>query len=172
MKMSKRLEDAFNKQMYEEMNSWYIYLEIASWYNDKGLNGFMNWMQEQAEEELGHAKRFRDYLMVRGNQLSYAPVGVGVPKFSGKTAIDGLKKSLEHEQYITKCIADLCDLAVTEKDHGAALFLEWFTSEQEEEEDSLQVILDKMAIIGGDCGSGLLSIDKMLGKRELEDTDD
>lgn len=168
MKMIKELEVAFNKQMHEEMDSWYIYLTIAAWYEAKGLRGFANWMHVQAEEELQHAKRFRDYLMLRGNQVSYSAVGAGVAAFSGTSPVDGLKKGFEHEQHITKCISELYDSALSKKDHGATLFLEWFISEQEEEEDSIRVLLDEVAI-AGDCGAGLFEIDKLLSERKLGD---
>ncbi len=168
MKMIKVLEEAFNKQIIAELDSWYVYLGLAAWYESKGLHGFRDWMHLQAEEELEHAARIRDYLMYRGNEVYYSPVGVDIAKFSGSSPVDGMKESLKHEQFITKCIANLLDLSHHHNDHGAALFLQWFVSEQEEEEANVQDVLDLLAV-AGDSGSGLLDIDKRLGKRKKEE---
>lgn len=167
MKMTEALEKAFNKQIIAELDSWYVYLGLAAWYEKKGLHGFRDWMHLQAEEELEHAARIRDYLMYRGNEVHYSPVGVNIAKFAGSSVADGIKESLKHEQYITKCIDELLDLSQKHNDHGAVLFLQWFVCEQEEEEANVQDVLDLLAVAGED-GAGLLHIDKRLGKRKEE----
>lgn len=167
MKMVKELEEAFSRQMTEEMNSWYVYLDIAAWYVSRGLDGFANWMHEQAKEELFHAEKLRNYVFLRGNQIFYSPVGVSIEKFSGQDPVDGLKAGLKHEKMITDRVAKLSSLCAKFEDQGAQLFLQWFVSEQEEEEDSVQSLIEKMEI-AGNSRSALLAIDEKLSRRVFE----
>lgn len=154
--------DALNEQMKWEFFSGYLYLSMSSYFAELGLSGFSNWMKMQAQEELSHAVKFYDYILERGGRAILG--AIDKPDESWDSPLAAFEHTLEHEQLVTSRINDLVNIAGEEKDHATGIFLQWFVTEQVEEEDSVGEVLSKLKLIGKD-GSGMFMMDKELGSR-------
>jgi ferritin len=154
--------NALTEQVREELYSAYLYQALSAFCDYKGLKGFANWMDMQAQEEMIHARKIYDYIQERGELVKLDAIKAPPHEFG--TPLDIMKASLEHEQYITGRINDLVDISQEEKDHASFIFLEWFVEEQVEEEASVSEIIDKLELIGDHPGA-LYHLDKELGTR-------
>ncbi len=159
---NKVLEKALNEQLNAEMYSSYLYLSMSAYFSDAGLSGFANWMRIQAQEELSHAMKFYDYINERGGRVILKQIDA--PETEWESPLAAMEAVLEHEKKVTALINDLVDLAIKEKDHATNIFLQWFVTEQVEEEDSVNEVLSKLKLIGGE-GNGMFIIDKELSTR-------
>jgi ferritin len=160
--LSKTLQDAINTQLNKELSSEYIYLGMASYTKGLDLDGFSNFFTVQVQEERFHAMKFYTFLLDRGANVILKEIPA--PDGNYKNVIDVFEKTLAHEQFITKSINELMDLAVKENDHALISFLKWFVDEQVEEEANVSRILNRLKLIGGE-GQGLLMIDAELATR-------
>lgn len=160
--LSEKMVDALNEQINKEMYSAYLYLAMSSYAEFKGLKGFSNWYRVQYQEEMEHAMRIYDYVQEQGAQVKLK--AIEQPSSDFGTPLQILEKTLEHEQFVTKLINNLVDLAIKEKDHASQIFLQWFVTEQIEEESNVNEILDKLKLAGKN-GNGLFMIDKDLAAR-------
>jgi ferritin len=163
MKMSAKLEKAFNEQMKNELESEYIYYAMASYFESANLTGMAKWMEKQSEEEHKHGMKFYKFMVERGNRAVFS--AFAKPQTDWKSAEDAFLAALKHEQFITKSINDLLELSLAEKDHASASFLKWFVDEQVEEEQQTDEILQKLKM-AKDSSAALMFIDSFLGKRE------
>lgn len=162
---SKKVEAALNNQINEEMQSAYIYLAMSAEADRLGLPGFSNWFKQQYLEELEHADKFFNYVLERDGQVSLA--ALKAPEIANETAMSLFEKSLSHEQHISQCIYKLKDLARSESDHATDVFLEWFVTEQVEEEANARAVIDQLKMVN-DNPSGLFLIDRELAARKEE----
>ena len=153
---------ALNKQINMEMDSSYIYLAMSSYFYEENLNGFAAWFRIQSQEEYTHAMKIFDYIHQANAKVKLA--NIEEPKAEWKSALDVFKDTYKHEQEVTASIYNLVDLTVAEKDHATNNFLQWFISEQVEEESASLNILEKMKLVG-DNKSGLFLLDRELGQR-------
>jgi ferritin len=160
--LSKKIAEALNVQINKEMYSAYIYLSMAAYSEHTGLSGFANWFMVQYQEENEHAMRIYKYLHGQGAQVKLQ--AIEKPQTDYKSPVDMFEKTLAHEQFVTKSINDLVDLALKENDHATQIFLQWFVTEQVEEEANDHEILDKLKMVG-ESGGGLFMLDRELGKR-------
>ena len=163
MLLSDKVWNALNEQVKLELESSYMYLGMAAWLNDVSLPGFAHWMREQAKEEVEHAMKIYNYIEERGNRVELLPIAP--PQKEWTDVHEVVRKSLEHEQLVTSLINRLVDIAAEEKDHATSVFLHWFVSEQVEEEDLFNGVLDKLSFVKPGSSS-LLYLDKQMGKRE------
>lgn len=161
--ISKKIEKAINKQINNELYSAYLYLAMSAEATLKGFKGTGKWFGVQFHEEMGHAKKFHGYLLEQGATVELE--AIAKPKVGFKGLLDMFDATLKHEQFITKCIGDLMDLAVAEKDYASQILLQWYVSEQVEEEASVSDVLSMLKMAGASAGT-MLMIDKQLGKRE------
>lgn len=157
-----KIETAFNEQIKHELDSGYLYLAMAAWFEDVGLAGMARWMRAQAQEELTHAMRFYRHLIERGGRVRL--LALAEPRAEWDSALAAFEAAYGHEQFITGRINELMKLSRTENDFASQGMLQWFVDEQVEEEDTAKGIVDKLKLIGGD-GNGLLMLDKELGAR-------
>lgn len=160
--IGKKMADAINGQINKELYSAYLYLSIAAWSQGQGLKGFSNWFAAQAREELGHAMKFYHYLGEQGATIRLAAIDAPTATFASPTA--AFEATLKHEQFITQSIHKLMDQAIAEKDHATQIVLQWFVTEQVEEEARVAEIVDKLKMIGGDA-RGLFMVDRELAAR-------
>ena len=160
--ISQNLLDAINKQINKELFSEYLYLSMATYFAAEGLSGLENFFIVQAQEERFHAMKFYNFINERGGRVLLKKLED--PKTDFVSVQEVFELSLGHERYISKSIYEIMDLAIEEKDHATKSFLNWFVDEQVEEEASMEAILDKLKLIGGE-GHGLLMIDNELGQR-------
>lgn len=160
--INKKVEKALNDQVNAELYSSYIYLSMSAYFQGQGLAGFANWMRVQAQEELAHAMKFFDYINERGGKVELK--AIDKPASSWKTTLAVVQETYKHEQYITSRINDLVNLAIAEKDHATNNMLQWFVTEQVEEEANVIAILDQLKMIDGK-GPGIFMLDRELKTR-------
>jgi ferritin len=160
--INKKMEQALNVQLNAEYYSSYLYLSMAAYFESIDLQGFANWMRVQVQEEMFHAMKFYDYLVERGGRVALQ--AIEAPPTEWKSPIDAFEATLTHEQKVTGLINDLVYLARDERDNASEIFLQWFVSEQVEEEDSVNTILGQLRLIK-DNPQGLFMLNKDLGQR-------
>ena len=162
-KLSKSLTDAINAQIQDEIGSAYLYLDMSTQCASQNLPGAANWLSKQWDEELSHARKLMAYVVERGNEVKLK--GIAAPGFTFKSLKQTFQETLKHEQAVTASINKLYATAAAENDYAAQAFLQWFVTEQIEEENSAQGVLD-MIEIAGDTGTAVLMVDKRLAIRE------
>lgn len=160
--ISDKMQFELNEQVNREFYSAYMYLGMSAYCNTIGLPGFAHWMRMQYEEESMHVTKMYDYILGQGGALHLKSIEEP-PKEYG-TPIEIFDTTLEHEQYITRMIHELMDLAVQEKDYATQTFLQWYVLEQVEEEANVNDILAPLKMVGEDKG-GLMMIDQQLSGR-------
>ncbi len=160
--LKKKIEDALNEQLNAELYSAYLYLSMAAYYHSLNLNGFANWMQVQAQEEMTHVMKFYDYINDRGARIKLMPVEG--PPTDWKSPLAVFEAVLKHEQLVTSLIYKLVDLSVKEKDRSTESFLQWFVDEQVEEESSADAVIQQVKL-AGETGPGLFMLDRELATR-------
>jgi ferritin len=160
--ISPKMETALNDQINAELYSSYLYLAMAAYFDDLGMGGFSSWMKAQAQEEVSHAMKFFNYVGERGGRVTLG--AIQEPPKEWTSTVEAFEASLEHEKYISGRINDLVNLAIEEKDHATNNFLQWFVSEQVEEEDSVGQVVDKLKLMGQAAG-GIFMLDRELGQR-------
>jgi ferritin len=160
--IKEKMQDALNRQLNAEMYSSYLYLSMAAFFESTSLKGFANWMTVQAQEELMHAMKFYTYIIESGGRIKLATIEA--PPTQWDSPLSVFEHVYKHEQKVTALIHDLVDLSIGEKDHATNNFLQWFVSEQVEEEASADGVLQKVKLAGDHSGS-LFMIDNELGQR-------
>ena len=160
--ISKKLQNAINKQINKELYSEYLYLSMAAYLESIGLEGFANFFKVQVLEERFHTMKFFDYVNERGGRIILE--AIDRPQIEFKSPVEIFEIAYKHEQYVTKLINELMEVAIKENDHAAKSFLNWYIDEQVEEEASMDKILNQLKMIGGK-GQGMLMLDKELAAR-------
>lgn len=158
--MKEAVRDAMGDQIKHEFYSAYLYLSMAGSFEVANLPGFAHWMRRQAQEEQEHAMKFYDFLLDRGESVQLQPIDA--PPYTFRSALDAVEQALEHEKEITARIHALYDLATQEKDYPAQVLLNWFVTEQVEEEKSATDLAERLRMAGED-GAALLLLDGELG---------
>ncbi len=158
--ISDRMAGAINKQINAELYSAYLYKSMAAFAADLGVPGVSNWMNIQALEESTHAERFIQYLLRVGARVVYATIEAPPADFGSVQGI--FEQTLEHERLVTSLINELVNTARAENDHATEIMLQWFVSEQVEEEENAMDILAQVKLAGD---QGLFLIDKDLAAR-------
>ncbi len=160
--ISDRMLKTMNEQIAKEFYSGYMYLEMAAYFEEAGLEGMASWMRIQAQEEECHAMIFFNYVNEQGGRVRLG--GVDEPPHEYDSPLDVFEKGLEHEKKVTASINNLVDIAIEEKDHASRSFLNWFVDEQVEEEDGFNRVASKLKLVKADSNA-LFMIDKELGAR-------
>lgn len=159
--MNKVIEKAINEQIHKEEHSSRLYLQMASWCEANGYPGAASFLYAQADEERMHMLKFVHYLNDRNGRAMMQALEAPPSEYSSLKNM--FEKVLEHEEYITASINDIYGLTLTEKDYTTGNFLQWFITEQIEEESSMRSILDKIKLAGDHASGALFHIDKELG---------
>ncbi|HVN49050.1 MAG TPA: ferritin [Bacteroidota bacterium] len=163
--LSKSLQNAINEQINQELYSAYLYLSMSAHFLTQNFPGFANWTRIQYQEETGHALKFFDYLHDRGSSVALKAIEQPAAKF--QTPLDVFKQILEHEQKVTGLINKLYELALKEQDYPAQAFLQWFITEQVEEEKNATDIINLLEMIGTSPVS-LIMADRQVGARKVD----
>ena len=161
--MDKKLQKNFNDQIKHELYSAYIYLAMAAYFETKNLSGFAHWMKLQYKEEIAHAMKMFEFLNDRGIRVLLQSIPQPVLEFS--SSLEVFEETLKHEQKVTSLINALYELAKEVNDHASVVFLQWFVSEQVEEEKNATVIIQTLKMIKAE-GAPLIMLDRELAKRE------
>ena len=149
--MNKKVAELLNDQINKEFYSAYLYLEFANYYDSIGLDGFENWYRIQAQEERDHAMLFYEYL--HNNDIKVEFKAIDKPECELNDKMDPLKKSLEHEKYVTSLINTIYAAAYEDQDFRTMQMLDWFVKEQGEEEKTASDMITKMELFGDDAKS-------------------
>lgn len=160
--MDKKLINAFNTQIKNELYSSYLYLSMAAYSEAKNLSGFAVWLKAQAKEEVEHAMKIFDYLNDRGERVVLE--AISQPPNDFVSTQDIFKRTLDHEKKVTNMISKLADLANKVNDKAASVFLQWFINEQVEEEKNATAILQTIKDIGSNSVA-MIMLDRELAKR-------
>ncbi|MFH1615372.1 MAG: ferritin [Planctomycetota bacterium] len=160
--ISKKMQEALNKQVNAEFYSAYLYLSMAGYFESIDLKGFANWMRVQAQEEQFHAIKLYDYIFERGGKVTL--LQIDAPTIDWDCPLAVFEATLEHEQKVTGLINDLVYLARGEKDNASEVFLQWFVKEQVEEEDNAGTVLAQLKLVK-DSPQVLFMMDKEMGQR-------
>ena len=165
--IKKKIQQALNKQLTAELFSSYLYLSMSAYFDSINLKGCANWMRVQVQEELVHAMKFYDFLLERGGKVNLS--SIEGPPTEWASPLKVFEHAYQHEQKVTGLINDLVNLAISEKDHATNNFLQWFVSEQVEEEASADEVVQKLKLIG-DARGGLFMLDRELAQRVFTPT--
>jgi len=160
--MDAKVVNLLNEQIQKELYSAYLYLSMADYYSDEGLDGFANWFFIQAKEEMAHAMLFRTYMLNNDCKIKLLPVDAPNVDFTDYT--QPLAQALEHEKFVTGCIDTIYAAALDAKDFRTVEFLNWFIKEQGEEEKNASDLIRKYELFGHDA-KGLYSLDQELTTR-------
>ncbi len=161
--MDPKINDALNGQIKEEFYSSYLYLSMAAYLESLGLKGFARWMEMQAKEELEHAMKIYKFVVDRGGRVRL--FDIQQPPVEWESPLKVFEEALKHEQYITSKINGLMSLAREAGDYATEIFLQWFVTEQIEEEASVGEVVEKLTLVK-DSPNGLFMIDRELGMRQ------
>jgi ferritin len=166
--LSSKLSNALNKQVELEASSSQLYLSMASWAETQGLNGISSFLYGHADEERTHMLKLIKFLNERGGH-GIVPL-LKQPPITFKSVTSVFEEILRHEIKVTKEINNLVEITLKEKDYTTHNFLQWYVSEQIEEEALARQIVDKLKLIGGDK-SGLYFFDRDLSSFATVNTD-
>ena len=161
--MNDQIFRAFNDQIREEFHSAWLYLSMSTWLENQNLQGFAHWMKVQATEEAKHAMKILEFVQDRGHQPLLQ--GIAEPPHQWKSALEVFEAALAHEKHITACFQKMMDQAHDAKDYAAIAFLNWFITEQVEEEKTTDEWVQKLRMVGESKG-GLLQLDHQAAKRD------
>jgi ferritin len=163
--ISNSMQETINEQINKEFYSAYLYLSMAAYFETKNLPGFAKWMRIQAGEEQEHGMKLFEHLVDRGSKVELKPIAG--PETDWKTNLDVFKQAQAHEAEVTASINGLYELALKEKDYPAQVLLQWFITEQVEEEKNAADIVQQLELIDAK-GTAVLMLDHQLGKRGKE----
>ncbi len=164
--MDQAVQDALNEQIGNELYAAYLYLAMSAHFDRKSLLGFARWMRLQAEEEMTHAMRLFDYMNKRGAVVSFP--GVDAPPADFGEPLSLFETALKHEKKVSQLIHKLYDLAVSKHDHATQLELQWFVTEQVEEEDSVGTVVDQLRMAGNNEAAIFMLDREMSGRPTTE----
>jgi len=159
------MQDAMNEQINKELFSSYLYLSMAAYFEDKNLPGFANWMRLQADEEREHAMKIYDFILERGGRVELK--AIDAPKSEWGSILEVVEEVAAHEAKVTASIHALYEVALAEKDYPAQVMLQWFITEQVEEESNAAEIVASMKMIEA-RETAVLHLDHQLSKRKAE----
>jgi len=165
--MNKRVELALNDQIEKEASSSQYYLAMASWAENNGLNGTAKFMYLHSDEERFHMLKLIKFVNERGGTAVVPAVGQPAINFENLETVFTLL--LKHEIKVTESINNLVDVCLQEKDFSTHNFVQWYVSEQLEEEALARMFLDKLRLIDGDKG-GMYMFDRDLENSAIQPT--
>jgi len=160
--ITKRTAEALNKHLNSELLSSYLYVSMSAAASYMGLKGAANWFFVQAREEMIHVQKLYDYVLSQGERVILMPIDQ--PQTDFESLQDLFERTLEHEKTVSGLINELLNVAREENDHATSISLQWFVTEQVEEEESVRDILDRVKLAGNQ-GPGLFMIDSELATR-------
>lgn len=160
--IDKKVQDAFNGQLNAETYSAYLYWSMSAYFEEINLKGFAHWMRCQAQEEMVHAMKFYTHSLERGGRVVLAAIDAPQTEWDSPRAV--FEAAYGHECKVTALINGLVDLAREQKDHASEAFLQWFVTEQVEEEASADEVVQKLKLMA-DAPGGLFLLDQELGRR-------
>jgi ferritin len=164
--IDKRIQDALNEQLNAEFFASYYYLSMSAFFKETDFDGFATWMRGQAQEELSHAMKIFDFINDREGVVELAEIKA--PTLTWDGPLTAFEDAYTHEKEVTEQIYRLVDMSLEKRDHATNTFLQWFVTEQVEEESAANDIVNKLKLVGND-GNGLFLLDRDLGERGTQE---
>ena len=164
--LSDNVRDAIYDQINMEFTSSYSYLAMAAYCEWQNFTGCGNWLRIQSQEEHAHAMRLINFLLARNCPVVLREIVAPQVKFESIPAV--FKTALAQEIQVTKAIDNLYALALKEGANAAMVELQWFVTEQVEEEKTAREIMAKFNMVKDDP-SAMLEMDRVLGARGPEE---
>ncbi|MBD3420444.1 MAG: ferritin [Chitinivibrionales bacterium] len=162
--LSDKVANALNQHINAEMYSAYLYMSMSNAANDLGLKGFASWFMVQFHEEMMHGMKMYEYLQRQG--VSVKLLAIQQPPHDFSSALEMFEKTLEHEQKVTGLLNNLMEIAKEEKDNATQIFLNWYITEQVEEEENDNDMIQQLKLIKDDI-RGVLLLDRELAQRAV-----
>lgn len=162
MTLSKTMQKQLNEQINHEFYSSYLYLSMAAYCEAKNLSGFAQWMKVQSREETGHGMKLYSYIHGRNGEVTLQKIDQ--PPTNFKSPLDMFKQAYEHEKKVSALITKLYETAQKENDYPSQVMLQWFITEQVEEERTALGIVEQLTMVG-DSPVSLIMMDRQLGAR-------
>ena len=156
------MQAALNKQINAEIYSSYLYLSMSSYFDSINLGGFSSWMKVQAQEEISHSMIMFNYVCERGGRVLLD--SIDKPEIEWDSPLAAFGAAFNHECLVSGMINDLVDLALSGRDHASNAMLQWFVSEQVEEESTADDVVQKLKL-AGDNPNALLMLDSQMSAR-------
>ena len=163
--LSEKLLAALNEQINLEFYSSYVYLAMSAYFDGERLEGFAGWMRTRSQEEWGHGMKIMSHVLDRGGKVSLQ--AIEAPPGGWRSPLNAVQDALAHERKVTKSINDLYALSMAAKDYPAQVMLQWFVTEQVEEENTVGLAAHKLEVIGKDR-TALLMLDGQAGSLAAE----
>lgn len=160
--ISEKMEKLLNEQIQKEFYSAYLYLSMEAYLTSLNLTGFGHFFRIQTQEERDHALVFFNYVNHVGGRVKLG--AIDAPKFEFSSLEEVFELAWKHEQFVTESIYNIVNLALEEKDHKTNAFLQWFVTEQAEEEANMENHLRKLKLVAND-GRGILMLDQEMAQR-------
>jgi ferritin len=161
--LSNNLLTAINDQIKHELYSAYFYLSMSAWTESHNMPGAAKWLSKQAQEEQGHAMKLYGYLQDRGAKVTLQAIPQPPAEFT--SLLDVFEQVKEHEAKVTGLIHRLYETSLKDNDYASQIELQWFVTEQVEEEKNAAMIVDALKSVGTQ-GAALFMVDHWLGERE------
>jgi len=168
MKIDPKMEAAINRQINAEFYSAYLYLAMAAYFEGQNLPGMAAWMKAQAQEEVTHAMKFFEFVNQRDGRVVLDAIEKPPSDWNSPAAV--FKAAWQHEQKVTELINGLVDLAKEIKDPATEILLQWFVTEQIEEETSTRTIAEQLEMLQ-EAPHALFMMDRELGQRGAAPTE-
>jgi ferritin len=160
--LNEEIQKALNDQINNELYAAYLYLSMSAYFKAANLEGFAHWMRMQREEEIAHAMKIFDFVQDRDGRIELQALDKPQADFESPLVV--MEQALGHEQKVTQRINELYELAVKHKDYPTQTLLQWFVTEQVEEEATAKQLADQLKLVG-DNTAALLMLDRELGAR-------
>jgi len=163
MMIKPKIQKELNKQINVEFSAFYSYLSMADYFESYHLSGFAQWFKVQSNEEFKHATKLRDYIIARGGKVILT--AIEEPQTQWKSFLSVFEAAYIQELKVSALINDLVDLAKSEHDHATEVMLQWFVTEQVEEEDTANNNVERFKFIKNTT-EGIEALDHELGARK------
>ena len=163
--ISEKVQNVLNSQINKEFYSAYLYLAMSAFFDEIGLYGFANWTKVQAREEIDHGMILFDYIIERDGRVNLDKIDS--PERNFENPLKKKKKILEHEKFVTESINCVASMSEDECDLATRHFINWYITEQVEEEANARDVITKLKMFGNEKAS-LYHLDQDLSKREYK----
>ncbi len=160
--LNTNLLDSFNRHINAEFYSSYLYLSMSTYCESVDLPGFAHWMRIQSQEEYTHATKLIDYVEDRDARVTLLPIEQ--PPIEFDSVEDVMRQTLAHEQHVTSLINELYEAATGAGDYATQIMLQWFITEQIEEEKTARDVIAALEMVSG-RSDALLLLDRDMGAR-------
>ena len=163
--LNQELEAALNAQLGGELYSSHLYLSMSAYCESVNMPGAAHWFRMQADEERTHALKFFDHIVDRGGRVTLGVIEAPPTGFA--SLLDAFEQALQAERNVSAAIDRLASMAVAQGDYAAQAFLQWFVTEQVEEEKQADEVVQTLRAVGDDPTT-LFILDRELAQRQPE----